>query len=431
MSKKSRAQKKRQQQKNGIKERENQKDVEKTIQDEKVEVKDKTSEVKSETSETEVFTCEVKEIEPVKEEVTCDKVEKTTVPDRNKDDVYETLPNERTSTFSKVLSSLLIFSIILVGVLIFITGSLLITQISKDKSKDIYVYNDTVESAISSGNMNYFNYFISNKDDKTYITSPFAIQKSLYDFNCLGSTEDFNIFKAFNNGYNSWGSSSDLLSSDYVHTISIGNNKDLDAEGLSNEDLAMELRRRIKNITDSYIDGIDLIDYTNNCKIVSILGLDIQLLNSWYNKETNLVYYKGDLEFSSGEDYTCLKLDMKNDYKLYLLKSNDCIIDLSTIQSNFSKKQGVVALNPYIYQSRGETSNIIFDTSLCNSLEQHPEYSSIVSVLKFGINCQDLEVKKDTEKDCNIDFYDEFLNDYSFIIETDKGQFILLGYVNE
>ena len=104
---------------------------------------------------------------------------------------------------------------------------------------------------------------------------------------------------------------------------------------------------------------------------------------------------------------------------------------MSTIQSNFSKKQGVVALNPYIYQSRGEASNIIFDTSLCNSLEQHPEYSSIVSVSKFGINCQDLKVKKDTEKDCNLDFYDEFLNDYSFIIETDKGQFILLGYVNE
>lgn len=424
MSKRSREQRKKQQQKNDIKERENQKDVEESIQAKETNDESKISENKNITNEN-------KSSEPVKEGTSSSKVENNSVQFKTQNEAYETLPNESISKFSKILSIFLTSSIAILGVLILIVGVLFATQVYKSKDKNVYEYADNIENAISDGNRNYFSYFISNKGSNTYITSPIAVQKSLCDINLEDNTEDSNIFKAFNNGYNSWGTSSDLLDSDYIHTISIGANKDIDNTNLTEEDLAIELKRRIKNLTNNYIDDADLTDYTKDCKIVSILGLDVKLLNSWYNSETNLVYYNGNLEINSGDNYTCLKLSMKNDYNLYLIKSDDYIITSDILKENFKKKDGIVALNPYVYQSKGKTTNIVYNTSLCNSLEQHPDYNNIVSVLKFGINCNDLPVKSDTEKDYNFDFYDEFLNDYSFVIENDKGQFILLGYVNE
>lgn len=353
---------------------------------------------------------------------------------------------------SKILTVFLVIAILVLGVFIVLIGGLFIKQVCKDKKDAVYNYESSIEDAISLGNASYFEYFLDHKKDENLIISPLAVQKGLYEYNLSNGTEDSNIFKAFGNGYQSWGSSSELLDSEYLETILLGVGKDIDNTVISAEDVSTEVGKRIENFTDTYISDIDLSDYMKECKMINVLGLDVKLSDGWYNQDTKLVYYSGSLEVSSGtgvssvevseedgqggildvasdEDYLCVRIPMKDDYKLYLIKNADGISNISDVLVNLKPARGTISLNPYVYQSKGMDADIVFDTSLYNSLKKNTDYAGIVSVFKFGINCKDLKRSDKTEEYYDFTYYDEFLEDYSFIVVNDKGQFVLLGYV--
>lgn len=344
------------------------------------------------------------------------------------DSIEETTSNH--PYLDKFFRILLMSLIVFFGILIFIVSFCFISLVYTNSTKDCYTYNTTKESAIFNGNASYYEYFCNNTVNKTYITSPYTLQASLYNYNLDIGTEDAQILKSFNNGYNNWGTSQELFKSEHLNLLTVGNGKDVDNTNIDNKELVEELKLRIDNVTDGYVSDLDLTDYINECKIIGIYNLGLEIENSSYIEMTKDIFYYGDVLCSCFDNKKCYKLALKDGYSLYLVQGNPKDVNFSIFNNEFEKKTVQIIIKPSVYCLKSTGDGIVSTTALSNSYELHPEYSDYINVVKFGFDCSNLP------KDCG--FVPQvlteqvlFVNDYTFIVENEQGQFTILGYINE
>lgn len=301
-------------------------------------------------------------------------------------------------------------AMIVIGVVIIIVLGIfiyLIANYTNPATEKKFTYAcESKEEQIKNTNDGIMNYYLTSIDpiyDSIFI-SPLGIQKTLYDYYDNQGKNNPAIFQYFNNGYNSWSQSGEILNYDCFSSI------------LPNTiDSKNALLGKVKNLTNGYIKSLGSSEDYDTNTLLSICSINYPIKNAYFDASLDMVWYSGVVNYKKTSEYEAVSLPLSNDkYTVYLIDG-----DLTNFTfEGFKEKQVGLMIDAYTWQAYGSIDGL---ATTLNSQE-----CEMNILTQFGFNDSGVEKKELNGIDAESALY--YMNEYSVIItDTETGTILAIG----
>lgn len=304
--------------------------------------------------------------------------------------------------FDAILITIGIVILIVLGLLIW-----LITGHSNPIIEQKFSYTcESKEEQVKNTNDNIMQYYLNDIEPvyDSILLSPLSIQKTLYDYYDSQDKNNPAIFQYFNNGYNSWSQSGEILNYDCFHSV------------LPNEvDTKEALLGKVRDLTDGYIKSLGADNEYNLNRLLSICSIDYPIKGAYFDDTLDMVWYSGVANYKKTSDYEAVSLPLSNEkYTVYLIDG-----DLSKFDFNdFKEKDVNLMIDAYTWQAHGSINGLA--TAL------NHEECELDILVQFGFDNSNIEKKEMAIKDTESTLY--YMNEYSVIVtDTETGTILAIG----